>query len=155
MEKVEYKGYEIRLQKHKLLQDMYQLSIYKDNKYLMGIKGRLAYDECIKTGQEYINTHINNTDSRMFESFNSYLLKEAFSLDEKDLIVTAVSDCYDDKGEKGINDYDTLNKYLGKLKFEVDAADIEIGKWEIRKNIGVKVLPIKLQNELIGHLIYK
>ena len=82
-------------------------------------------------------------------------LNEGFSKSEQEKIKDAVHKCFKEKGNKGVRDYDTLNGYLGKLSFEVDAADIEIGGWEpVAFNRQVKSAEILLQGKYIGTLTH-
>ena len=55
-----------------------------------------------------------------------YVLTEGFSGKEIIAIKKVVQKCFKEKGLPGINSYDVLNSYLGKLNFEVDASDIKI-----------------------------
>ncbi len=80
-------------------------------------------------------------------------LNEGFSVREQWQIKQAVEKCFDEKGNSGIRDYDTLNKYLGKLSFEVDAADIEIGGWQPKSyNRRIKSAMIKAGGKEIGYI---
>ena len=80
-------------------------------------------------------------------------ISEAFSNNETQDILDTVKRCYNEKDNKGVRDYNTLNKYLGQLPFEVDAADIEIGGWQSNSyNRQIKTAPISLQNKIIGYL---
>lgn len=82
-------------------------------------------------------------------------LSEGFSSSEQKKIMDAVKKCFDEKDNKGVRDYNTLNRYLGKLPFEVDAADIEIGGWESNSfNRQVKSAEVKLQGKYIGTLTH-
>ena len=80
-------------------------------------------------------------------------ISESFSSREQKMIKKVVEKCFNERGNKGVRDYDTLNKYLGKLPFEVDAADIEIGGWESQSfNRQIKNAPIKASGKEIGYL---
>jgi len=81
------------------------------------------------------------------------LLNEGFSKKEEKKIADTVKKVFDDKGNNGVRDYDTLNRYLGKLNFEIDAADIKIGDWESQhSNRQRKAARIILQGKTIGQL---
>ena len=81
------------------------------------------------------------------------LLNEGFTESQKKKVADIVKKCFDDKDNKGVRDYKTLNDYLGKLNFEVDAADIEIGGWTPNSyDRSVKYAEIKLQGKTIGYL---
>ena len=56
------------------------------------------------------------------------VLSEDFNRREIKKIIDMVKKCFKEKGMKGVQDYDTLNKYLGKLNFEVDVADIQVSE---------------------------
>jgi hypothetical protein len=80
-------------------------------------------------------------------------ITEAFSNNELEDILDTVKRCFNEKGNKGVRDYDTLNKYLSKLSFEVDAADIEIGGWQPNSyNRQVKTAPVSIHNKIVGYL---
>lgn len=80
-------------------------------------------------------------------------LIEGFDKSEENDIVNAVQDCFDKKGNQGLRNPDLLNSYLGKLNFEVDVADIEIGSWEARhSDRSQKRATISVQGKIIGQL---
>jgi len=80
-------------------------------------------------------------------------INEGFSTSQQKKIADEVKRCYDEKGNNGVRDYDTLNKYLFNLPFEVDAADIKIEGWVSnsfnRQNKSAKIM---LQGKQIGSL---
>lgn len=81
------------------------------------------------------------------------LLNEGFTKKEQEQIVAVVKKCYNEKGNKGVRNNTILNNYLGKLDFEVDAADIEIDGWESNSyNRQIKNAKIFLQGKYIGSL---
>jgi DNA-directed RNA polymerase len=81
------------------------------------------------------------------------IIKEGFTTSQQKKIADEVKRCYDEKGNNGVRDYDTLNKYLFNLPFEVDAADIKIEGWVSnsfnRQNKSAKIM---LQGKQIGSL---
>jgi hypothetical protein len=56
-------------------------------------------------------------------------LNEGFTKKEQEQVADVVKKLFDEKGNNAVRDYDTLNNALGRLNFEVDASDIEIGGW--------------------------
>lgn len=81
------------------------------------------------------------------------MITEGFSEKEEKQVMKAVYDCFQEAGPEGIRSYKTVNEYLGKLSFEVDADDVEIGNWEPNElSTSQKVAPVKLQGQIIGYL---
>lgn len=80
-------------------------------------------------------------------------LHEGFSKEESEQIANVVKKCFNDKNNDGVRDYKILNSYLGKLHFEVDAADIKIDGWVSNSfNRQNKSAAILLQGKIIGYL---
>ena len=81
------------------------------------------------------------------------LLKEGFSKSEQEKITDMVKKCFREKGNNGVRDYNTLNKYLGKLPFEVDADDIEIHGWVASTfDRSIKSAEVSLQGKYLTSL---
>ena len=80
-------------------------------------------------------------------------LTEGFTSDESKRIMGMVLKCFNEKGNDGVRNYRILNSYLGKLHFEVDAADIKIGGWVAKhSDRSVKKADILLKGKIIGNL---
>ena len=52
---IDYNGYEIRINKSIKFKESYIFSIYKNNNYIMGIKGPTTYDNGLETCKSYID----------------------------------------------------------------------------------------------------
>lgn len=98
-----------------------------------------------------LNKFKNPMESKQFNLMNivKKILKESFSHGELMQIINVIKDCFNKEGDKGVRNYKTLNRYLGSLNFEVDAADIKI---PFPESPDVKYIPIIIQNKIVGYL---
>jgi len=77
-------------------------------------------------------------------------LTEGFNDKEKQAVKDIVQLCFREKGNKGVRDEDTLNDYLGKLDFEVDASEIKVGGWKSNSyNRQIKSAEVTLQGKYL------
>ena len=80
-------------------------------------------------------------------------IEEAFSKKEEEEVLKAVKKCFSEKGNDGVRKYDVLNRYLGRLSFEVDATEIKVGDWKSNSyNRQIKSAEVHLQGKFIGFL---